>query len=150
MKQDHKPSMGIHMKLLDEISKRVRNLNLDQQEEILDILKNWQIGKQRDYPRLDTKVNIDIVVGDRVIQTNTKDISAGGIFISTSGKFKANEKVRVVFTVPEIEKPFKLEGMIVRVEQDGMAIKFENITPYFKKFLDGTIWKNKKTDDDFL
>jgi len=146
MKQDHKPSMGIHMKLLDEISKRVRNLNLDQQEEILDIVKNWQIGKQRDYPRLDTKVNIDVVVGDRVIQTNTKDISAGGIFISTSGKFKANEKVRVVFTVPGIEKPFKLEGMIVRVEQYGMAVKFENITPYFKKFLDGTIWKNKKTD----
>ena len=142
--------MGIHMKLLDEISKRVRNLNLDQQEEILDIMKNWQIGKQRDYPRLDTKVNIDIVVGNRVIQTNTKDISAGGIYIRTSGKFKANEKVRVVFTVPEIERPFKLEGMIVRVEQDGMAVKFENITPYFKKFLDGTIWKNKKPDDNFL
>ena len=150
MKQDHKLSMGIHMKLLDEISKRVRNLNLDQQEEILGILKNWQTGRQRGYPRLDTKVNIDIVVGDRVIQTDAKDISASGIFINTSGKFKVNEKARVVISVPGIDKPFKLGGMIVRVEQNGMAIKFEKITPYFKKMLDEMIWRSKNPDGNFL
>ena len=136
------------MEMLDEIIKRVRNLDSDQQEEILEILKTKQAGRQRDYPRLDTNVDIDVVVGDRVIQTDAKDISAGGIFINTSGKFKSNEKVRVVFSVPGIDKPFKLEGMIVRVEQNGMAIKFEKITPYFKKMLDEMIWNNKNPDGD--
>jgi len=136
------------MEMLDEIIKRVRNLDSDQQEEILEILKTKQAGRQRDYPRLDTNVDIDVVVGDRVIQTDAKDISAGGIFINTSGKFQANETVRVVFSVPGIEKPFKLEGMIVRVEQNGMAIKFEKITPYFKKMLDEMIWNNKNPDGD--
>ncbi|MCP4671271.1 MAG: PilZ domain-containing protein [Desulfobacula sp.] len=138
------------MEMLDEIIKRVRNLNSDQQVEILGLLKTWQTGRQRDYPRLDTKVNIDVVVGDRVIQTDAKDISAGGIFINTSGKFQANEKVRVVFTIPGSDKPFKLEGMIVRVEQNGMAIKFEKITPYFKKMLDEIIWDNKNPEGEFL
>ncbi len=143
-------SMGINMKMLDEIIKRVRNLKSEQQKEILEILKTWQSGKQRDYPRLDTNVDIDVVIGDRVIQTDAKDISAGGIYINTSGKFEANKNVRVVFTIPGIDKPFKLEGMIVRVEQNGMAIKFSNITPYFKKMLDDIIWTGKDSDGNFL
>ncbi len=138
------------MEMLDEIIKRVRNLDSDQQEEILEIMKTWQAGKSRDYPRLDSKVNIDVVVGDRVIQTEAKDISAGGIFINTSGKLNSNGKVRVVFSIPEFNKPLKLEGVIVRVEQHGMAIKFEKITPYFKKMLDDMIWKSKNPDGNFL
>jgi hypothetical protein len=140
--------MEIHMKMLDEIIKRVHNLNPDQQEEILEILKTWQAGKQRDYKRLDAKIDIDVAVGDRVIQTNAKDISASGIFINTSGKFESNQKVRVVFSVPGSNRPFKLEGMIVRVEQNGMAIKFERITPYFKKILDDVIWNPDNSDDN--
>ena len=129
------------MKMLDEIIKRVRNLTQDQQKEILETLETWQAGKQRDYQRLETKVDIAVVVGDRVIQTDTKDISAGGIYINTSGKFETDKSVRIVFSIPGYDKPFKLQGMIVRAEQNGVAIKFENITPYFKKILDDVIWK---------
>ena len=140
--------METDMKMLDEIIMRVRNLTQDQQKEILETLKTWQAGKQRDYQRLETKVDIDVVVGDRVIQTDSRDISAGGIFINTSGKFETNKSVRVVFSVPGYDRPFKLKGMIVRVEQNGLAIKFENITPYFKGILDDIIWENQKPDDN--
>jgi len=132
------------MEIIDEIIKRARNLNLDQQEEILAILKSWQTGRQRDYPRLDTKVGIDVAIGDRVIQTVAKDISASGIFINASGKAEVNEKVRVVFSVPGVDQPFKLRGIIVRVEQDGIAIKFDESTSYFKKCLNDFIWENRE------
>jgi hypothetical protein len=39
--------------------------------------------------------------------------------------------------------------MIVRVEENGIAVKFENITPYFKKIFDNIIWENKNLSDDF-
>ena len=146
---DNKPTMDIDMKMLDEIIKRVRNLTQDQQKEILEILKTWQAGKQREHQRLKSRVDIDVVVGDRIIQTDARDISASGIFINTSGKFETNQSVRVVFSVPGFDKPFKLQGMIVRVEKNGLAIKFENITPYFKKILDDVIWENKNQDDIF-
>ena len=146
---DNKPTMDIDMKMLDEIIKRVRNLTQDQQKEILEILKTWQAGKQREHQRLKSRVDIDVVVGDRIIQTDARDISASGIFINTSGKFETNKSVRIVFSVPGFDKPFKLQGMIVRVEKHGLAIKFENITPYFKKILDDVIWENKKQDDNF-
>ncbi len=136
------------MDMLEEIIKRVKNLTDDQQEEVLEILKSWQQGKQREYQRKAARSDIDVVVGDKVIQTDTRDISASGIYINTSGKFEASKSVRVVFSVPGYDKPFKLTGMIVRVEQDGMAIKFENITPYFKKILDDVIWENEQKKDN--
>ena len=149
METDHNPTMETDMNMLDDIIRRVRNLTPDQQKEVLEILKGLQAGKQRDYARLEAETDIDVVVGDRVIQTDARDISASGIYINTSGKFEINKSVRVVFSVPGIDKPFKLQGMIVRVEQDGLAIKFKNITPYFKKILDDVIWESKHSDDDF-
>jgi len=135
--------------MLDEIIKRVRNLNPDQQREIIEILNTWQVGKQREYQRLKTRAQIDVVIGNRVIQTDTNDISASGLFINTTGKFDANKTVRIVFSVPGVDKSFKLQGTIVRVEGSGVAIQFEHITPYFRKILDTIIWENKNPDNDF-
>lgn len=133
------------MTALDEIIRRVKNLDSEQQEDILNMLRDWQAGKQREYPRRETSAEIDVVVGNRVIQTTTRDMSASGIFINTSGRFETDKTVRIVFSVPGYDKPFKLEGMIVRVEENGLAIKFENITPYFKQILDDAIWENQKS-----
>lgn len=140
---------GNYGKMLDEIIKRVRNLNLDQQREILEILKTWQVGKQREYQRLKTRAEIDVVVGNSVIQTDTSDISASGLFINTTGQFEADNSVRIVFSVPGVDKSIKLQGTIVRVEGSGVAIKFDNITPYFRKILDTIIWEKKSPDNDF-
>lgn len=135
-------------KILNEIINRVHNLNGEQKNEILDILKSWQTGPQRGYQRLEAKTGVDVVVGDSLIKTTTRDLSASGIYINTSGKFTANKDVRIVFSVPGYDKPFKLQGMIVRVEQNGMAVRFENITPYFKQILDDVIWENKDQNAD--
>ena len=137
------------MKIVDKIINRVRNLDDDQQKEILEILTTMQSGKLRYHPRLDTKVDVDVAVGNRVIQTDSKDISAGGVFINTatSDAYKISEDVRVVFSAPGYDKPFKLSGSIVRVEKGGLAIKFENISPYFKKILDDVIWENDNNID---
>lgn len=140
--------MGADVKIIDEIIRKVRNLNEDQQKEILETLKIYQAGKEREYHRLKTRADIDAVVGDRVIQTNTADISAGGVFINTKGNFKPNISARVVFSVPGFDTPFKLKGNIVRVEENGIAIKFDNVTPYFKKFLDDAIYESMSLEDD--
>jgi vacuolar-type H+-ATPase catalytic subunit A/Vma1 len=78
---DDKSTIGTLIKMLDEIIKRVRNLSLDQQKEILEILNNWQVRKQREYQRLKTKANIDMVLGKSVIQTDASDISASFLSI---------------------------------------------------------------------
>jgi PilZ domain len=142
--------MEAEMKLQEEIIKRVRNLTDQQQEKILKILTIWQKGKQRDYQRLKTNADVDVLVGDRLIQTRTNDISASGIYIKASEKFELNRSVRIVFSIPGHNKPFKLQGIIIRVDVNGIAIKFENITPYFMNILDDVIWDRGNTEDKSL
>ena len=130
--------------MLDEIIQRVRSLTKAQQKEILQLLRTWQTGRQRDYQRLKIAADIDVVTKTRVIQSDTRDISASGIFVRVKGKFDPGESVRLGFSIPGYDKPFKLEGKIVRVEKEGVAIRFEKVSPYFKKMLDDMIWNNKE------
>lgn len=138
------------MNTVDEIIKRVDNLSSEQQNKMLSILKSWDSESHREYQRLSTQINIDVAIGNRVIQSSAENVSASGIYLRTSGKFSPDEKVRVVFTVPGMDKPFKLEGKVVRVEREGLAIQFEKITPYFKKMLDAVIWDKKPVNDEIL
>ncbi len=130
------------MNMTDEIIKRVNNLTLDQQKKVLENLHSLQQGKKRKSQRLKAKSDIDVVIGERVIQTDTRDISASGVYVNATGKFDMGTIVRLLFLVPGHNTPFKLQGEITRTEKNGMAIKFENITPYFNKILDDAIWKN--------
>ena len=131
------------MKILDEILKRVHNLNYDQQKKVLKDLQSLQEGEKRRYQRLSTNVDVDALVGDRVIQSNTRDLSASGVYIRTTEKFETEKGVRVVFAIPSHDTPFKIEGKIARTEQHGIAIKFEDRNPYFNRILDDAIWKIK-------
>lgn len=131
------------MDTVEEINRRVKNLPEDLQEELLTILKSWQTGKERTYPRLDTLMEIDVLVGDRVIQTNMKNISATGVLVSTRNPVKTKETVKVVFRLAGDAKPLKLEGTVVRSDENGLAVEFEKITPYFKEILDEAIWRRK-------
>lgn len=138
------------MNTVDEITKRVDNLSTEQQNKMLSILKSWESESHREYQRLSAQINIDVAIGNRVIQSSTENVSASGIFLRTSGKFSQDEKVRVVFSVSGSDKPFKLEGKVVRVEKEGLAIQFEKITPYFKKMLDAVIWNKNQMNEEFL
>lgn len=138
------------MKILDEIIKRVKNLPEEELEDILGILKSLQAGKQREYQRFSMPLDIDVLIGDKVVKTTMINISASGVFIKTSGKVYAQKDVRVVFLVPGADKPFKLEGKVIRSDPDGLAVEFKKISPYFKQILDDVIWcKSEKSEDDF-
>lgn len=130
------------MDIKNEIMQRVELLTSGQQEEMLSILKEWQQEKKREFQRLKTKSQVDVASDRRVVQTDMRDISASGVYIKTSGNFEMKEIVKIVFTIPGYDKPFKLTGTIVRVEDNGIAIRFDEITPYFKKILDEAICKN--------
>lgn len=129
--------------MIDEIIKRVRNLTPEQQKDVLKYLKSMQTYSPRGHLRRQTTIEIDAVVGDKLIQSDIRDISGSGVFINTKEKFDPDNGVLVVFSLPGQDRPFKLQGRITRVEQAGIAIQFEEVSPYFQKILDGVIWKSK-------
>jgi hypothetical protein len=131
------------MEKLEEINKRVKDLPDKLQDVLLKIVKSWQTGKQRDYQRFDTPMEIDVLIGDRVLQTNMKNISASGVFIKTSKVIDVKKDVKVVFSLSGAEKPFKLEGSVVRSDKNGLAVEFKKVTSYFKCILDDAIWRER-------
>ena len=131
------------MKMLDEIINRVRKLTFDQQKQVLQNLQSMQEGEKRRYQRLSTGVDVDAVIGDRVVQSSTRDLSASGVYIRTTEKFESDRDAKVVFAIPGHDTPFKLKGKIARTEQQGIVIKFEAQNPYLNRILDDAIWKTK-------
>ncbi len=126
--------------MIDEIIKRVHNLTPDQQKEILDHLKLMQADGQREYSRKETKIEITVVVGDKAIQGDALDISGSGMFIRTREKIRRNSPITVIFSLPVQDRPFKLQGKVVRTDPNGIAIQFGNVSPYFQKVLDTAVW----------
>jgi hypothetical protein len=133
------------MEMLDEIIKRVHHLNYHQQKKVLKDLQSLQEGEKRRYQRRMINTNIDAVVGDRVIQSDTRDISASGVYIRTTAKLKNGKGIQVVFILPSHRTPFKLKGELIRAEQKGIAIKFEDQKPYYKRIFNDAIWLQKET-----
>ncbi len=135
--------MGGPMEKLEEINERVKELPDKLQDVLLKIIKSWQTGKQREFQRFDTPREIDVLIGDRVLQTNMKNISASGVFIKTSKLVDVKKNVKVVFSLSGAEKPFKLEGTVVRSDKNGLAVEFKKVTSYFKCILDDVIWREQ-------
>ncbi len=86
--------------------------------------------EERAYERKFLTVPIEFVEGGKLYKELTKDISAGGVFIKTKKhkKFSTGQKISMVFLLDDDQKPYKLSGTIVRVEDEGVAVKFENIS----------------------
>lgn len=134
--------------LLNKVLRRVKRLPKSQLIELSDILDTWDSGDHREYQRRVTKAEVDVVIEDRYFKAFSKDISAGGLFINTTGRFELFKKVKMVFEFPGKEKPYKLSGKIVRIEDAGIAIEFDRNSPLFHKLMDDAIWESKKESDD--
>lgn len=126
--------------MLNEIIKRVHNLSIDQQKDVLHFLKLFSHNEERRYARKKARLSIDAVAAGRLIQADTENISAGGVYISVTGQFKLGERARIVFQVPDHHMPFKIKGELVRVESNGIAIRFRGLSPYFEQILNEAIW----------
>ncbi len=90
------------------------------------------IIEERAHQRKDMSIPIDFVSAGQLYKEVTKDLSAGGLFIRTKKhtKFKKNQKISMVFELSPDKKPFKLTGKIIRIESEGIAVQFHNISPF--------------------
>lgn len=127
--------------LADEIGLRAGELPIKLQVELINTIRTWQYGKSREFKRKEISPQIDVLVGDRVLQTNMKDISASGVLIRTRENIEVDQNVKMVFSLPEVEKPFKLEGRVVRSTENEVAVKFKEVSPYFSCILNEAIWR---------
>lgn len=86
----------------------------------------------RSYRRKNISIPIDFTSVNRLYKEMTKNISASGLFIQTQkyNKLARNQTIMMVFKIIENQKPFKLTGKVIRVEPEGIAVQFHNISDF--------------------
>ena len=88
-------------------------------------LKERQYIERRKYDRIDFFTIIDYSAGDQYYRDFIQDMSNSGVFIKTSQKFSTGQIIRMIFMSRDNQKPFKINGEIVRVSPDGIGVKFQ-------------------------
>jgi len=103
----------------------LNDMSDEEMRQLLKELEERQNKKQRKYSRKGFLTLIDYNVGDRSYKDFIQDISGSGIFIKTSQTFSVGQTISMTFMSPDNQKPFRINGEIIRVHTDGIGVKFK-------------------------
>lgn len=79
----------------------------------------------REFPRKRCYQSIHFNHGNQVYKGWVTNISRGGAFINTRGKFSLGRKIRIVITRGETSMDLQRPGWIVRVNSEGFGVSFD-------------------------
>lgn len=84
---------------------------------------------------------VDFASGDKAYRSCIRDISASGVFIESTDKFKVGQAIALCFTISESDEmlPFKTKGKVTRLYPDGIGVQYENISRYQRDILDALV-----------
>ena len=119
--------------LLDEIISEIRLLREDLQKDVLDYIHD--IKEPRSYPRVNKPIEIDVLIGDKIIQSNAGNMSASGVFVKCRMNPEIGTPAKIVFSLPGQARPFKFNGTVVRTDASGIGLCFSEMTPYAREHL---------------
>jgi Tfp pilus assembly protein PilZ len=121
-------------KFSDHIFKLVIDLPDEQQSILLKQLEKTAHPLSRDdrrkYSRKPCLMPVDYSVQGRLFKGYILDISVHGVFIETSDYFFSGQEIIMNFSVPHYQKPLTVTGQIVWSSQNGVGIKFSQLSPH--------------------
>lgn len=147
MRQLLKSDLETHMlKLILDMSDYQQIAVLNQLEELArektleeDHVVELNVDERRDL-RKPCPIVVEVLTGDLVFTDQMQDISIGGTFIKTTREISIGQEIDLSFSLPEENGSFVMKGEIVRCTDDGIGVKFLNLThkehKLIKKFLE--------------
>jgi c-di-GMP-binding flagellar brake protein YcgR len=104
----------------------ITSMSDDERRTLLRFLESGQLkGKcRRGYFRKPLELPVTYAVGERAFRNSTKDISLGGVFISTRTPFQAGQRIRMVFRNEDSNNSVKILGRVARVTPKGIGVEF--------------------------
>jgi len=58
-----------------------------------------------------------------------QNISNGGVFIHTDFSINIDQQITMTFSLSRAEKDIKVSGKVVRVDSQGIGVKFDKLLP---------------------
>ncbi|MGA7144053.1 MAG: PilZ domain-containing protein [Desulfobacterales bacterium] len=128
--------MGNHVNEFDRNEIRafifgiVDEMSDTEMRQLLNELENWQKSKneKRNHARRSTLIDITYSSDKRrVFEDFVRNISAGGLYIETSLVSELGQQLNMTFSHPESGHPIKVAGKIVRVDSEGIGVRFNEL-----------------------
>jgi Tfp pilus assembly protein PilZ len=107
------------------VFEKISSMSDEEMRQLLTKLETHQNKEQRESSRKDFLTIIDYNVGDRYYRDFIQDISPSGVFIKTSQNFSVGQPILMAFMSPDNQKPFKINGEIIRTNEEGIGVKFK-------------------------
>jgi hypothetical protein len=107
----------------DELIDAIKKLSESQQEYLLQAVKDW-IDDKRGYPRKECQAEVIYSDNNRLVQGMIINISAGGLFLQPDSPFTVGQEITLTFEHPFAKKQMKVVGEIVRSDEKGIGVKF--------------------------
>ncbi len=107
----------------------VNKMTIEKQEKLLDQLESIKAELSRESVRKLCKLTVDYETQDNSFKDYIQDVSTKGVFIKTSEAMIIGQEVLLSLTLPGENAPMKISGRVVRSEEDGYGVKFENLNP---------------------
>ena len=127
-------------KLTEHLIRAVSRLTPQRKRMLDELFEEWERLDYREDSRISCFLPVDYSTKDRVYQDFIYNLSKGGVFIETLSPFRAGQVISLIFSLPSVQKTFKISGTIVRTEQDGIGVKFaKSLTSYQKELIHSAI-----------
>ena len=127
-------------KLTERLIQAVAKLSPQRKKMLDELLTEWERLDYREDSRIPCFLPVDYSTKDRVYQDFINNLSKGGVYIETLSPFRVGQLLSLIFSLPSVQKTFKISGNIVRTEQDGIGVKFtKNLTSYQKELIHSVI-----------
>jgi hypothetical protein len=108
----------------DQLIATIKKLSDSQQAYLLEAVQDW-IKDSREYPRKDCQTDVIYSDNNRLAQGMIINISAGGLYLQPDSPFAVGQDVTLSFEHPFDEKQLKVNGKIVRSDEKGIGVKFD-------------------------
>ena len=127
-------------KLFDAILK----LSQEQQTQVMIYMEELLAENKRISVRKECKIPISYAAQNRIYSDNVADISNSGLFIETKGPLTVGEEIVLSFNMHGYDRPFKIKGNIVRSNQQGIGVEFNEVNPYIAEMLGALVERIKR------
>lgn len=115
-----------------DLSSLITSMSEAKRRELLEKLTNWYRSKHtelREFPRKPFSGPVEVSTNGLTYMCFIRNLSHGGVFIHTDFSFKIDQEITMTFSLSTAEKDLTVRGKVVRVDSQGIGVKFGEMLP---------------------
>ena len=123
----------------DRLFKVISDFNESKMEEPLPSLEEWefeitdekesQFFEKREHLRKNVSIHGIFETVNEQFRASTKNVSMGGVLIDPEINLSFNEDLHMTFIDSKFNGRVYTKGKVIRVDSDGVGIKFQQVVP---------------------